>query len=337
MSQDELLSPSRVLVTGAGGPAAIAVIRALESDPTVTLLAADMDPWASGLYLVDRSDALIVPAGDAEDFVDVVLSECIDRGVDLLVPTVDVELLPLARSADRFSDHGIRLLLPSARSLEIALNKLTLAKVCTGVVRVPRTELAESTDLSSWTYPVIVKPKSGSGSRGIALVHSAEEVEARLPDADLLVQEHLPGEEYSVDVVADHLGRVRAAVPRVRQRVDSGVSVAGYTLNDPELERFARHVVEVVGLPFVSNVQIRRDAEGRPSLLEVNPRVPGSLAHTVASGVDMAKIAIDSLRGRPITQDVRHRQVAMVRMLADLVVEVDALVGDQVAIGGIEA
>ena len=43
---------TRVLVTGAGGPAAIAAMRSLGADPTVELIAADMDPWAAGLYLV---------------------------------------------------------------------------------------------------------------------------------------------------------------------------------------------------------------------------------------------------------------------------------------------
>ena len=43
---------TRILVTGAGGPAAIAAMKSLRADPTVELLAADMDPWAAGLYLV---------------------------------------------------------------------------------------------------------------------------------------------------------------------------------------------------------------------------------------------------------------------------------------------
>jgi len=78
--------------------------------------------------------------------------------------------------------------------------------------------------------------------------------------------------------------------------------VAGYTLRDRDLERFGRLVVEVLGLPFISNVTVRRDVDGRPSLLEVNPRVPATLALTAGAGVDMASMAVDALRGRPIPQ-----------------------------------
>jgi carbamoyl-phosphate synthase large subunit len=56
-----------VLVTGAGGPAAIAAMKSLRAGPSVQLLAADMDPWASGLYLVPPEARTLIPAGAAPD------------------------------------------------------------------------------------------------------------------------------------------------------------------------------------------------------------------------------------------------------------------------------
>ena len=53
----------RVLVTGAGGPAAVSVMKSLSADPTVRLMAADMDPWAAGLYLVPPDARTLLPAG----------------------------------------------------------------------------------------------------------------------------------------------------------------------------------------------------------------------------------------------------------------------------------
>ena len=82
-------------------------------------------------------------------------------------------------------------------------------------------------------------------------------------------------------------GHVIASVPRLRARVDSGVAVGSRTVHDPELESFGRIVAEKTGLTYVANVQVKRDAAGRPALLEVNPRMPGTLGLTIASGVDM--------------------------------------------------
>jgi carbamoyl-phosphate synthase large subunit len=161
----------------------------------------------------------------------------------------------------------------------------------------------------------VVKPRTGSGSRDISVVPSSQELAGLARSTDFIVQEYLPGEEYSIDVLADAGGHVLASVPRVRARVDSGVSVAGRTMHDPGLEHFGVAVATATGLTYIANVQARRDVAGRPALLEVNPRAPGALPLTMASGVDMPRLALDSLRGRPVPQHVDFRETAMVRFL----------------------
>ena len=311
----------RVLVTGAGGPAAVSVMKSLSADPTVRLIAADMDPWAAGLYLVPPEARTLIPAGLDPGFADAALARCIAMGVDVLIPTVDAELRPLGRARADFSRAGIGLLLAPDRALDLCLDKLALAECCAGQVPVPRTERYDQADPQSWTYPVIVKPRTGSGSRDISVVGSSLALASLDASADFIVQEFLPGEEYSIDVLADAAGHVVASVPRVRERVDSGVSVAGRTLHDGELERLGAAVATATGLTYIANVQFRRDAAGQPALLEVNPRVPGTLPLTVASGVDMPRMALDSLRGRPLPEHADFRDTAMVRYLQECFIE----------------
>jgi carbamoyl-phosphate synthase large subunit len=311
----------RVLVTGAGGPAAVSVMKSLSADPTVRLIAADMDPWAAGLYLVPPEARTLIPAGLDPGFADAALARCIAMGVDVLIPTVDAELRPLGRARADFSRAGIELLLAPDRALDLCLDKLALAECCAGQVPVPRTERYDQADPESWTYPVIVKPRTGSGSRDISVVGSSLALASLDASADFIVQEFLPGEEYSIDVLADAAGHVVASVPRVRERVDSGVSVAGRTLHDGELERLGAAVATATGLTYIANVQFRRDAAGQPALLEVNPRVPGTLPLTVASGVDMPRMALDSLRGRPLPDHAGFRDTAMVRYLQECFIE----------------
>jgi carbamoyl-phosphate synthase large subunit len=313
---------TRVLVTGAGGPAAIAAMRSLRADPTVELVAADMDPWAAGLYLVPPQSRTLVPAGAAPGFTGALLARCLEFDVDVVLPTVDAELRPLAGARAEFEAHGIGLLLAPAAALDVILDKLALAEHCAGAVRVPRTELlCSATDPSSWTYPVMIKPRSGSGSRGIMKVGTAGRLAALDHAPGLLIQEFLPGDEFSIDVLAGADGHVIASVPRLRARVDSGVAVGSRTVHDQELESFGRVVAETTGLTYVANVQVKRDAAGRPALLEVNPRMPGTLWLTIASGVDMPRLALAALRGEPVPAALGFRDRAMVRYLDERVLD----------------
>jgi len=277
-------------------------MKSLRHDPTVELIAADMDPWAGGLYLVPADARTLIPAGLDPGFAGTTLARCVAMGVNIVIPTVDAELRPLNEARAEYAQAGIDLLLAPGPALDVTLDKLALARRCAGKVRVPRTEcFDEAIDPASWIYPVIVKPRTGSGSRDISVVPSSQALTAMDASADFIVQEYLPGDEYSIDVLADASGHVVASVPRERTRVDSGVSVAGR---------------------IQAGLDIRDIGQaGHPALLEVNPRVPGALPLTVASGVDMPRMALDSLRGRPLPEHADFREVAMVRYLEERFIE----------------
>jgi carbamoyl-phosphate synthase large subunit len=307
--------PKRVLVTGAGGPSGISILRAMEGEP-VEMLAADIDPYAAGLYLVGPDRRFLLPRGDDPRFASDLLARCMRESIDVVVPTVDTELLPLARRRPEFD---ATLVLASEATLAVCLAKWELAQRCAGRVRVPWTVVVDGAfDPDASELPAIVKPRSGSGSRGIRLVSKRLELDALERDGTLLVQEHLPGPEHSLDVLARGDGHVAAVVPRERLKVDSGIAVTGRTLHDDALDAFAREVAAAIGLTTVANVQVKEDAEGEPALLEVNPRFPGTMPLTIASGVDMPKLAIGEALGTPIPDGpLEFEDLAMVRFFQE--------------------
>lgn len=312
----------RVLVTGAGGPAGYAVIRSLLQRDDVTVFAADMDGWASGIYLVPAAQRRLVPPGRDDSFVPTLQRLVAEDQLDLVISTVDIELLELANRRDELAPAVLAA--PSAETLQVALDKFALAERCEPTGRVPHTVLAGPPALAEdWEFQVFAKPRFGAGSRGVRMVPDRAVLEALPANEGLIVQELLPGEEYSVDVIADASGNVVAAVPRTRTRVDSGVAIAGRTVRDPELEETAAAVARAIGLVGVANVQLRRDRAGRAKLLEVNPRFPGALPLTIASGVDIPSLVVDLFTGREIPERIEFREIATVRFLEDLYLDVD--------------
>ncbi len=314
-----------VLVTGAGGAAAVTLIQALRDDHRV--IAADMDPLAVGLYLVPVDQRVVLPRGDDPSFVTALLEAATTHGADLVIPTVDVELFPVSQAGAAFADRGIRALVETPTTLLRCLDKYELMQRCAAAVRVPRTVLwgPETTedDLAGLGVPLISKPRRGAGGRGFT-VHDSADV-ALLPPCDesYILQEYLPGEEFSIDVLARPDGHVVAAVPRRRDKVDSGIAIAGRTVSDDGLVTFGRAVAEAIGATGVVNVQARRATDGTPALLEVNARFPGTMVLTRAAGVDMPRLAVKAALGGDLPDDLPFVEVAMVRHWADVVVPVE--------------
>ncbi|NEN06828.1 ATP-grasp domain-containing protein [Diaminobutyricibacter tongyongensis] len=324
---------TRVLVTGVGGPAGVAVLRSLVKRQDVEVFAADMDGWASGLYLVESARRRIVPAGRSDGFVDHLIELCAADGIDVLFSTVDAELPGLAARRDELLAAGTRLAAPSAETLAVCLDKYLLAERCSPTVTVPVTRLLTGHGRAyDWDFPVIVKPRSGAGSRGVRVVADRPALEALGDDESIIIQEHLPGDEFSVDVLAGLDGAVIAAVPRSRERVDSGVSIAGRTVRRAELSDTAAAVARAIGLTGVANVQLRYSASGVPALLEVNPRFPGAMPLTIAAGVDMPSLLHDLVIGEEVPSKVDFVELANVRFLEDVFLDpADVLVSENAA------
>ncbi len=316
----------KILITGAGGAAAISFMKALRGE-SVEFYAADMDPYAAGLYLVPSERRLLLPPGTDATFAARLLEHCKTYAIDVLVPTVDAELLPIAERRNAFEAAGVQVLLASQSALELCLDKWMLFQACNGVLPVPRTALFdEHFDPYGWDMPLIVKPRRGSGSRGVVLVESHRDLDALTRSKALLVQEYLPGPEYSVDIMATGGGEVIAVVPRERLKVDSGVAVTARTVRHAVLEPLAKVIAVAFGLVYTANLQFRCDAEGKPILLEINPRFPGTMPLTVASGVNMPLLCLKELGGHPIrASECRFREMAMVRCWEEIMIPSEAI------------
>ena len=301
----------RILITGAGGPSAISVWKSLAADHELHM--ADMDPCAAGLYLVPEERRLIIPRGDDLGLASALHQACKTRGIELLLPTVDAELVPLAAARDRFESIGIALPISSVECLRICRDKQLLLDRVRGIVPIPEYEpLTQAAADRVRSFPCFVKPRLGAGSRGVVKIGRRDDLEALPKDGSLLLQEYLPGEEFSVDVYVRCDGRVIGAVPRERMKIDSGIAVAARSVHVPDVIDSAIRTAQAIGIRYVANVQFKRASDGIFKLLEVNPRFPGTLPLTIAAGVDMPKLMVDEVAGRPLPDELMPFKELMV-------------------------
>lgn len=283
-----------VLVTGAGGPAGVAVIRRLVALGH-RVVAADADPAAAGGALA--TVGVTVPRGDHPRFVDALLGVAAAHGADALVSTVAEELPQLTAGAGRLAAAGIASWLPALAAVDLCCDKGAFAERM-AAAGVPHPATATAADaLAAVPGPWVVKPRAGRGSRGVRLLDERAEVAAALRDgADLIAQTRLAGQEFTADALVDRDGGLRVVVPRWREETKAGISVKGRTFTSAAVTTVVAGALSAVGLTGPANVQGFVADDGAVTVVEINPRFSGGLPLTLAAGADVVAAYLAGVR-----------------------------------------
>ncbi len=278
-----------VAVTGAGGPAGIAVIRAL-SRAGYRVLAVDADPDGTGLRLATY--AAVVPRADAPGYAAALLATIERYRPDALVCTVAEEYAALYPLVAELAGLGCASWLPEPGAVRMCLDKLEFARAMRRAgVSHPATT-GNPRRAATIRGPWIVKPAHGRGSRDVVAVDSVAELDrafATVPGP--IAQTRLVGREFTADVLVGRDGTVLACVPRWREQTRAGISTRGLTFTSGPVTDLVAATVRAVGLTGVANVQ--GFCAGDPdhpealSVMEVNPRFSGGLPLTLAAGADL--------------------------------------------------
>ena len=280
-----------MLFTGGGGAGSEALSRLLGDHYEVHFADADAEARP---HSIDPACWHSIPMAVAPDFLPGLRHLCRELRVDLLVPGVDEELLPVAEARDTF-DCGV--LLPAAEFVRSHLDKLTSSRLlASSGVPAPLTELV--TQRNKVDFPCIVKPRQGRGSRGVAIVRSEPELQAHLvtsrrPAEEFIVQALLPGQEYTVMMAADRAGRLRAVVP-VKVGIKRGITLRARTDRDDAVIRACVAIHASYPVAGCYNIQLMRDTTGAALPFEINPRISTTSCLGIAAGVDFLSVYLDS-------------------------------------------
>lgn len=241
------------------------------------------------------------PFSDQEGFVGRLIEEIERLRADVLIPVFEETFL-VARHADRFSRHT-SMVLPTYQNILIAHNKDKWAQIAHGLeIPVPSSFSIEELQTGATMprdlrYPVLVKPKQGGGAWGIQQVESAEALRILLdrdscdgvPWGRFFVQEQISGETHCVAMLLNQ-GQMRAKVAYRQLRdypVTGGQATMRVSIRSPKAEAYLQQLLESLNWHGVCQADFIVDHSTQiPYLIDLNPRLWGSLAQAIASGVD---------------------------------------------------
>lgn len=211
---------------------------------------------------------------------------CAAWSIDLVFPTVDVVVEALSER----ELGNARVIAPSSALASMARSKTATYAAVEGLIPVARA-FADGKPL-----PAFAKPDDGSASRGARLLSTVQAVAAARAEG-LLVQEWLPGREYTVDCVGDASGELIGLAVRERVAVTAGLARTSRVVRNEAIEAGVRAVAERLRIAGPWFAQLREDAGGVARLMEINVRVGGSSGATRLAGMNIPLLAVLSFSG----------------------------------------
>ena len=191
-------------------------------------------PEPAGAGPVRRARARAVPPIDDPEYVPALQPLCREHGVGAVVPLtdLDLEVLADARAAGRAAGVRPDPEIARARSTSTRHTCCLSGSGCPSPPTVLPGEPIEH-------YPVMVKPRQGSGARSIHRADDARAAEffVAYVDEPTMVQVMMDGPEFSIDCLSDLEGRCLNAIPRTMIESRGGESIKGTVIADPRADR----------------------------------------------------------------------------------------------------
>ncbi|MGO8670786.1 MAG: ATP-grasp domain-containing protein [Capsulimonadaceae bacterium] len=230
---------------------------------------------------------------------------CRKNTIDLIIPTGLLGTFVLTDMQNRIESARLYPVTGDVVGLNRLHNKWEFYKLlAANGIPTPVTVIAETPDqdLRGIQFPVIIKPVDGGNNEGVQRIDTASELTAVLSAVPLplLVQEFAPGDDVDLNVLASEGEIVAWSVQAVTR--------SGYRFlrNDSILEQ-GRRIVALTGYTGVANFDTRLDPEtGISRYIECNPRIWGSFAAAVDSGVDFLHLGVELALGHDLSSFERE-------------------------------
>ena len=310
---------------------------------TGKIIAADMQLSATALTEADVK--IQVPEVYAENYISVILNICREYKIDILISLNDLELPILSSRKLEFERIGTKVIVSDLGVIDICFDKYKTAQYIKSLgLNTPKTyidydEAVSAIKTGELDFPLVLKPRWGSGSIGIEFVDDLEELEIvykldkkkvaksilsnASTDKDfLLIQEVIKGSEYGLDIMNDLQGNHVAVSVKRKLAMRAGETDKAITEDNEIVRKIGRTIGE--NLKHIGNLDcdiLERD--GEYYVLELNPRFGGGYPFSHEAGANMPEAIIKWCRGEQVDSSLLTPRVGEMYAKCDVLVKVN--------------
>ena len=226
-----------------------------------------------------------VPQISSAEYIPTLLDFCKRHKIDILIPLLDTELIPIAENVNSFKKLGVLVNISSVDVVKICRDKMLTQKFfCENSILNP--SVKEDINVDNVKYPLFIKPIDGSSSVMSYKVNNARELEFfKTYVQKPIIQQFIEGDEYTIDVCCDFNSKPITVVPRQRISVRAGEIQKGKTVKDAEIINKAKDIVAKLKPYGHITIQCIKNKDG-VFFTEINPRFGGGAPMSISAGAN---------------------------------------------------
>lgn len=227
-----------------------------------------------------------IPFVDDKSFISEINKIIDENKIDFIIPAHDSVVLKMAECQAEL--HATVVTSP-AETCRICRSKRETYRVFDGLIPVPRIVDIEK----NAEFPIFLKPDVGQGSKGTYKARNKEEAlfYSKL-NPELIALEYLPGKEYTVDCFTNVNGELLFAEGRERKRINNGISVNSVKCDNSKFKELALRINATLSFRGVWFYQVKERSDGELVLLEIAPRIAGTMALFRVEGVNFIQLSL---------------------------------------------
>jgi len=276
--------------------------------------------WVDKTYLMPD---ILNKGVSRESYIEKLILAIDSEGIKILFVAIGFELEMMAENRDRIrSETGCEVIVSSPEVIRIAEDKYeTYRFLKSNGFSSPCSWLPDEVD--QIVYPAIIKPRIGTGSKGVSIVQTRDELLKKILELkNPLIQENIGtlDDEYTCGVI--YLDNEVKSFICLRRYLKFGNTNSAYHSKNapvcirPYIESIS-HALKPYG---PCNFQLRIDSQGNPKLLEINARFSGTTSMRPYFGINESEIMLKHILGmETFSSELKYGKV--LRYQEDLFVE----------------
>lgn len=262
------------------------------------------DSYRLAPALYDADKCYVTKRWDEDGYWDEIKQICIKENVGLILSLVDPELELLASQKKTFEQMGIIPNIADEKTVKATYDKMETQKFLkknhyNSIASYVDYDSAEKSIIENKiSFPLIVKPRKGSGSVGVEIVNNINQLKQLCEqNDDVIIQEYIDGQELGVDVYVDLLSnQVVSIFAKKKIKMRAGETDKSVSYKDEKLFQLISDFTKKFGLMGVNDIDVF-EKDGEYYISEINPRFGGGYIHAYAAGVDFPQLLLNNMNG----------------------------------------